>query len=282
MTPLYKFIGNPKLARSILGGAVKFTPPSELNDPAELNPTFNRDAVTESLRKLRTTGYSEQDMLHLGRQAAVLRILAPEFQASQVPESREVATRRIQSTHYDSTSALDQYLMDMSHVIRSKVGFFCLSKRFDSLPMWAHYAANATGFVVEYINLDTVFCGDETGILRQLRDVSYEPEIEGVTFAPCSHESLFFSKYSDWSYESEVRAVLPLAECRAQSADGRTLYLYDLPLKSLHRLVLGWNIDPSKAKDIQVAVAETNPCVQVVQAHFRRGKISIGDPCCIF
>jgi hypothetical protein len=279
MTPLYKFIGNPERARSILGGEVKFTPPSELNDPAELNPTFNRDAVTESLRILRTTGYSEQDMLHLGRQAAVLRILAPEFPRLSVPETPEEATMRIRSPRYDSTSDLDQYLMSMAEVIRSKVGFFCLSKRFDSLPMWAHYAANASGFVIEYVNLDEIFCGDATGVLSQIRNVRYEREIEGVTFDPCSHESLFFTKYSDWSYEAEARVVLPLAECRAKPAEARKLYLYDLPSESLNRLVLGWNIDPSKSKDIQAAVAEINPCVQVVQAQFRRGEISLDDPC---
>lgn len=194
MSSLYKFLGNPAIARSVLAGSIKFTPIAELNDPAELNPTVNHEAVIASLRRLRETGYSQDDLIHLRRQGAVLQALSPCSQAVPVPSTPEEATRLIQSRFYDSTSTLERLLTQTARDIASKVGLFCLSRRFDSLPMWAHYAANATGFAVEFAGLENEFTGDATGVLRQLREVTYAQEIEGVTFDPKSHESLFFSK----------------------------------------------------------------------------------------
>jgi len=140
--------------------------------------------------------------------------------------------------------------------------------------MWAHYAANATGFAVEFAGLEDEFTGDATGVLRQLREVTYAQEIEGVTFNPKSHESLFFSKYMDWSYEQEVRVVLPLADCHQHIHDQGILYLYNLQPKYIRRVILGWNINRTSADAVQDAVSEVCPNVEVVQAQFRLGKVS--------
>ncbi|WP_333583783.1 DUF2971 domain-containing protein [Rivihabitans pingtungensis] len=275
MPALYKFLGNPAIAHSVLAGSIKFTPIAELNDPAELNPTLNREAVMASLSRLREIGYSQDDLIYLRRQEAVLQALSPSAQAVHVPSTPEEATRIIQSPFYDSTSTLERLLSKTARDIASNVGLFCLSRRFDSLPMWAHYAANATGFAVEFTDLESEFTGDATGVLRQLREVTYAQEIEGVTFDPKSHESLFFSKYMDWSYEQEARVVLPLADCRQHIHDQSILYLYDLPTKFIRRVILGWNINRTSVDVVRDAVSEFCPNAEVVQAKFLRGKVSL-------
>lgn len=275
MPALYKFLGNPAIARSVLAGSIKFTPIAELNDPAELNPTLNREAVIASLSRLREIGYSQDDLIHLRRQGAVLQALSPSTQTVHVPSTPEEATRIIHSPFYDSTSTLERLLSQTARDIASKVGLFCLSRRFDSLPMWAHYAANATGLAVEFTGLESEFTGDATGVLRQLREVTYAQEIEGVTFDPKSHESLFFSKYMDWSYEQEARVVLPLADCRQHIHDQGILYLYDLPTKFIRRVILGWNINRTSVDIVRDAVSEFCPNAEVVQAKFLRGKVSL-------
>lgn len=277
MPTLFKFIGNPDVAKSIASGTVKFTPIAELNDPAELNPVLNREAVESSLNRLRRSGYSEQDMLELRRQGTLLQTLAPEAQAISVPTTQEQANRVIQSSFYDSFPILDRLLTTTAHTIASRVGVFCLSKRFDSLPMWAHYANNAAGFAIEFANLDESFKGDDTGVLRQLREITYTNEIEGVTFDPKSHENLFFSKYSDWGYEQEVRVVLPLSECRLKQLDSGNLYLYDLPNRCINRVILGWNMQQATVDTVKAVLKEENPHVQVVRAQFQRGKVILAD-----
>ena len=77
----------------------------------------------------------------------------------------------------------ERLLSKLYRDIASNVGLFCLSRRFDSLPMWAHYAVNATGFAVEFTDLESEF----TVMLQAFyanREVTYAQEIEGVTFDP--------------------------------------------------------------------------------------------------
>lgn len=273
MHPLYKFVASPEAVKFILNGEVKFTPISELNDPSELVPSIDRVAVFESLSRLRRDGYSDEDMRHLRQQGALLQTLAPQFQAVAVPKHRDEATALIRSAFYDSLPTLERLLTETANHMARQVGLFCLTKRFDSLPMWAHYAANATGVAVEFRELDTVFTGDETGVLRQSTEVEYQRESYGVTFAPDSHRALFFSKFQDWSYEQEVRVVLPLTDCKKVEISGKALYIYSIPKKSVSRLILGWNMSAEDVQSLEKLVKEINSDVEICQAKFLRGKV---------
>lgn len=272
----YKFIANPRAVEFLIRGAVKFTPIDELNDPSELSPTFVTEDVVASLARLRRDGYTEEDLVHLRRQGSLLQRLAPRFQAVGVPSSTDEAAALIRAPFYDSVSALERLLEETAREMSSKVGLLCLSRRYDSLPMWAHYAANASGVVVEFRDLDNVFRGDDTGVLNAVISVRYASERGGVTFDPRSHEALFFDKFTDWSYEQEARVVLPLAECRRTSVNGNSLYLYDLPLECISRVILGWRLSGVEADAVRSIVGSVHPRVNIHQARFERGRVRIG------
>lgn len=272
MSTLYKYVANPSVAENFLEGSIKFSPIRELNDPSELTSNVIYEKVVQSLRRLRRDGYDEDDLLHLRRQEAVLRALAPEFQAVGAPASVEDANRLIRSPFYDQTQELDRLLQQTTEVISRKVGVFCLSKRADSLPMWAHYGGNATGFVVELNGLDEVFRGDETGVLWVPTEVRYQRDTGGVTFEPRSHDAIFFEKFSDWSYEQEVRVIAPLDSCKQVPTNPGILYLYDLPKHVIVRLILGWNIDEDVARRIEESAANSSR-VQVVRAKIDQGRV---------
>jgi hypothetical protein len=276
MPSLYKFIANPDAVQFLLRGVTKFTPIPELNDPSELIPNVIVEEVEASLTRLRQCGYSEEDMIHLRQQGNLLRRLAPEFQVIDVPGTKERATAVIRSPFYDQLSVLEQLLNNTAREMSTKVGLLCLSRRYDSLPMWAHYAANATGLVLELSDLDVVFPGDNTGVLRQPIPVRYEREHLGVTFDPQFHESLFFAKFQDWSYEREVRVVLPLADCRQEFVGGKPLYVYDIPSRCIARVIVGWNMVAENVELVRSHVHTINPKVEIVQARFARGYVNLG------
>lgn len=275
MSTLYKFIASAEAAKFILNGDIKFTPISELNDPSELVPHMDKMAVLNSLNDLRKRGYSDDDMTHLQQQGRLLQTLAPRFQAIGVPQSKAEATRIIRSPYYDSMEILERLLNETAQEISSKVGIFCLTERFDSLPMWAHYAANANGFAVEFQELGQSFQGDETGVLRQPTSINYQRDSYGVTFDPQSHRSLFFTKFQDWSYEQEVRVVLPLSECKKLELSERTLYTHKIPKTCIAQLILGWNMNPADILVIQQQVRDHNPDVKISRAQFVHGKITL-------
>lgn len=274
MQPLYKFIDSPDVAEYFLAGRIKFTPISELNDPSELTSNVLPEKVYKSLNKIRITGYNEEDLLQLQQQGAVLNKLAPRFQATPVPNSIEGANRLIRSSFYDQTDLLVSVLSKTANEISKKVGVFCLTKRLDSLPMWAHYANNAKGLVVEFEKLDSVFNGDETGVLWSLIDIRYQKEKGGVTFDPKSHDALFFEKFSDWSYEQEVRVVAVLDTCDTMSLEnGHRIYFFDLPPSKVKRLILGWKMSQEKVNFIKQKAHEMHSTADIVQARFENGRI---------
>lgn len=276
MRPLFKFISQPDDVKFLLQGYLKFTSIPELNDPSELLPNVIPEDVERSRIRLRAVGYSDEDLIHLRHQGALLDRLAPDFKAIPVPTTKEEANRRLQSKIYDNLPFLGRQLAGTAELISSRVGLFCLTMRVDSLPMWAHYAQNAAGLVVEFSKLHSVFLGDNTGVLRQPRQVQYERERGGVTFDPHSHESLFFSKFEDWKYEQEVRVVLPLDECRRVSVPGRQLYLFSIEPSRIKRIILGWRMTLEAGERVLDLVRAHNPAVEVVQAQIEKGRVLIG------
>jgi len=275
MNPLCKYIADPIAVPFLLRGLIKFTPIPELNDPSELMPNVIPDEVMTSLARLRRVGYTKEDMTNLRRQENLFQRLAPQFQVVGVPETPEKATALIRSVFYDRLSTLERRLSETALEVSSKVGLFCLSLRYDSLPMWAHYAGNAAGLVVEFVDLDRIFQGDNTGVLSQPRAVRYERDRLSVTFETDSHESLFFAKFADWSYEQEVRIVLPLTDCRKDSIGDRHLYVREIPQACIVRLILGWNMPNDVRKAIRVHVQEFNPKVRIIDARVVHGRVNL-------
>ncbi|WP_444914525.1 DUF2971 domain-containing protein [Microbulbifer sp. TRSA007] len=271
----YKYISDWRALPYLLKGSIKFTPISELNDPSELTSNIIREDVMASLDRLRERGYSDEDLHCLQQQGVLLSKLSPGSQAVPTPKTKEQATQLIRSSFYERVDLLETLLENTTNEISSKVGIFCVSKRFDSLPMWAHYANNANGLVVEFKNLDSIFTGDDTGILNQLVDVKYEREFYGVTFDPRSHEALFFYKFSDWSYEKEVRVVLPLASCSSSKFENHTIYTMNIPVTCISRVFLGWNMKGSEIDKARDVVNTNESKISLSSTKFNKGKITI-------
>jgi hypothetical protein len=158
-------------------------------------------------------------------------------------------------------------------LIRAKVGILSLSERHDSLPMWAHYADQARGFVVIFENLDKIFNGDETGSLNVAKRVDYAEEFIGMTFDPSTQDRLFFSKLQDWSYEREWRVVTALEGCR-RSPDAR-LYLRDVTPSPLTGVICGWRVTEKDRLLLRDELERVSPKVEVVSASLARGKIDL-------
>ncbi|HYN54173.1 MAG TPA: DUF2971 domain-containing protein [Methylotenera sp.] len=269
----YKYIAGSSSVPYFLKGCIKFTPIPELNDPSELTSNVILDDVLHSLERLRTYGYSKEDLIYLQQQSNLLQILAPGFQAIDVPQSPSAATTRIRSPFYDRIPLLLSLLEQTANAISSKVGIFCLSKRFDSLPMWAHYADNASGLVVEFVDLEKDFSGDSTGILKKPVNVRYERERNSITFEPQSHESLFFDKFQDWGYEQEVRIVMPLKECNVVNSGSHQLYLYNIPVERVSRLILGWRMADTIVDEIIKQVSLCEHRIEVIRSKISKGRV---------
>lgn len=272
--PLFKFVASPLSVQKILCGQLKFATIRDLNDPNEMLAEMNVQAVAESRTELRRTGFSELQFEWLVHQAAVLQRLAPHMQAIPLPRSRQAASEQLHSRFYDNLSVMEKLHRQTVELMQDRVGMLSLTSTYSSFPMWAHYAANASGFVVEFRDLHKVFPGDKTGSLNALKQVEYLAEPSGMTFDPATQDKLFFSKHLAWSYEQEWRVVLPLDDCD-ELVPG--LHLKKIDISHVTGVILGWQCRTEDRDAVIQAVASTNPNAVVKHATIQHGKIILQD-----
>lgn len=94
---------------------------------------------------------------------------------------------------------------DLIQVYRHKLGLYCLTERNDSILMWSHYAADHTGYCLEFE------ATDDTPVFGTAQQVSYAdtyPEINFYNTPDSDKVTLsFLTKFTDWSYEREWRII---------------------------------------------------------------------------
>jgi hypothetical protein len=273
---LFKFVGSTSAVLNIARGSLKFTPIEELNDPSELTPVMDRPAVRSSLQILRNNGMTHDQFDWLQRQGAILDLLSPEEKVLSAPRTLQEANRMLSISAYENLDYLEQKLFATIKNIRARVGILSLSQRCDSLPMWAHYADLARGFVVVLENLDRSFRGDETGSLNTPRPVVYAEQFIGMTFDPSTQDRLFFSKLSDWSYEREWRVVTALNDCH-RSSDGK-LYLRSVDRLHLTGVICGWRASADDVSYLGHELMRLNPEAKLVSAVLDGGRVSLRPP----
>jgi hypothetical protein len=209
-------------------------------------------------------------------QGAVLDLLAPEEKVLNAPKTLAAANQMLEIAAYDNLDHMERKLFATIETIRTRVGILSLSERFDSLPMWAHYANLATGFVVILERLEDTFNGDDTGSLNIAKPVIYAERFLGMTFDPSTQDRLFFSKLSDWSYEREWRIVTALSRCR-RSPD-EELYLRDVDSSYLTGVIAGWRVKAGDLSLLRSELQRINPKASIISASLDGGRVVLNPP----
>jgi len=143
--------------------------------------------------------------------------------------------------------------------------------------MWAHYANNALGFVIEFENLQSVYLGDETGILNEIKDIEYTNRRSGISFDRGSYNSLFFEKNKDWEYESEKRIVTDLNSCIEYSIGDEVIYIQTISKQYISKVIFGWKIPESTIHRLSKEVCSINPNVNIAISKIEDGLVEINN-----
>jgi len=292
----YKFLhddGNHNVLKSCLDGNLLFSRIPELNDFSETFAVADKEEIDCSLAEMRRDGCSEEEQRCFYEHVELMEKVFPEFKNVfesfkslnlsrpfpfiQIDGLIQMAAGRglgINSLN-GMTNVLPSFLQLTNELIQDRVGIFCVSEDVKNFPMWAHYADNAKGFVVEYKNLEKLFSGDGTKMLNQIQEVGYYGEKRpAVSLKPDKLNALFFSKQEKWDYEAEWRVVKPLAECKKKSVgcgSERCFFKMENPKEYISRIIVGWNGNLEEVKSI----VDEKLGVPVVQANVVNGNIEI-------
>lgn len=166
---------------------VWFSPLAQLNDPFECRPwfTFNgrrKDIVDSMARGLR------------------------HYRPDLTPENARAAAVRIfrEGRHRDPDT-WERLRKDMIETLGQQVGLYCLSEHNDSILMWSHYAADHSGYCLEFE------ATNHTPFFGAALQVKYSAEFPVIDFFTTPTEEqvdlVFLTKYDGWSYEGEWRII---------------------------------------------------------------------------
>jgi len=160
---------------------------ASLNDPFECTPSFV------------FTHEPDEIMAQLIR---VLRNNNPNLTYESAVADATVIYR--QGRHRDP-AMWEALRTDLIHIYRHKIGLYCLTKRNDSILMWSHYAADHTGYCLEFE------ATDHTPVFGTAQRVTYASDYPEINFYNTQKEDkvslIFLTKFSDWSYEREWRII---------------------------------------------------------------------------
>jgi len=270
---LYKYITSESALKNIVAGKIKFATLDSLNDPTELLPKIYENELVKSLEEKRVNGYRKDDLLDLERQELLFRKLSPETMVISAPESIEHANSIISLPIYDNLDYLKKMFNKTVEIMSSRCGILCLSTKYDSLPMWAHYANMALGFVIEFEDLQSEYSGDETGILNEIKEIDYKNKRSGVTFNKGSYKSLFFEKNKDWEYESEKRIVTDLNSCTKYNIGDEVIYIQKISKQHISKVIFGWEIPESTIFRLSKEIRSINPGVKIAVSAIEDGLV---------
>lgn len=288
---VYKYVGQAG-ARAILANrTLRFTRPSEMNDPFDVYiddlfelpvPDLLKQHRLDAIELLVNDPQKFSDMMQLDAaevadMAALVRSSPPEkraeFEALIVSENFAEFDPELAQLQQTLERQRDQIIAQFQ-----SAGIFCATRNHANLLMWAHYADQHRGVVLGF-KPDLA----RDSYLRVLQPVIYtdeRPSFYGSidTMAAGMSESdvqalnrrLVYTKSTDWSYEAEERIYVP-----REVADGEPAsYLSFFP-EELVELYLGCRVSADFKRDIIEAAKSVNDDVAIFQARPAKGSYAL-------
>lgn len=246
----YKFVSFAR--KDILtNGMIRFAPIGSFNDPFELEPSITPYSkkflqyINEiSERDLKKITMTEADYVYSAERVDSIEYYKDKYRA-------EVGKYGVLSL--SSNDTINQLLT------------VSMPERKDprtNILMWSHYADSHKGFVIEF-RADFV-----EGV--KLEKVEYSDIRHVVTFEDIDEnnfDNIFFRKSSDWEYEQEYRAVLPLSN--ASEIHDERFHLYKINKSSINSITFGCAMSEEEKKIIMDIVKKDPGFKGVKMQHAR-------------
>jgi len=220
MNVLYKYMP-PARTDVLRDGRIRYTQPMVFNDPFESKPHVASMPARELMERV-SKSESERMQLSDQERRAILK-------AAEDPE------------HYAKVEAAMMMMMG------TMVGVLSLTEKCSNLLMWAHYAAEHTGFVIGFDtthgywnNFGDEKGNDHVGVLRKVDYSEKRPSIAHL--AKMTLAETYFAKSIEWEYEQEWRVFRGMERADhiiELSDDAPPICLFNFPKESVSEIVLG-------------------------------------------
>ena len=222
---LFKYLDFEGL-QHVLNGNVKFAQPGAFNDPFEMLPVLDMEAI--ALEREERSLSIDCDILAPRR--------ADDGRVDELPESLY--------TH-------DAFSRQIRDQLDRQIGVLCLCRNPSSLLMWAHYADSHTGGLIEFDEGHEYFS-------QGLHDVYYTKRRprRPIGWYMNAREPIPVSelcvKSSEWGYEEEVRLIRQLSDCTRHPARRRDfpIYTMSIPPEAIRAITVGKRMPQDRVEQL--------------------------------
>jgi len=269
---LFKYLARARLD-VIENLRIRFTPLMATNDIFEVRQTFkklvgprfdqllseqavNVDPESVAIEELRKLGFSDEQARALATET-LTREYGPNFKTVFQNMIENVA-KAVLPAALNRDNSIEQILTNVG----GRLVALSLSEEQHDSVMWAHYAEQGHGLVLEFDTTHSFFSqSPKTGKTRRLQKVEYfDGQIEELMEAPLK---ALISKTTNWAYEKEWRLVLERDEADVVlSGSLNPIHLFDLPAGCISRILLGYNADAKFVQDVKNITAASLPRVE--------------------
>ena len=268
---LYKYVPFQRIS-FLQDRLIRFTQPHLLNDPWEIQTNYDRVFPEGTWEKLHEESIDEvsdisdkvfDDLIDKIGNDPENREIIEDFRqqfASQHGPVYEDFLRFIEPNFIEVCSFFEKQAEDLASLAGRQMGVLSLAELPDDPTMWAHYADEHRGFVIEFDSSHPFFTGEDGGSEpeRRLHKIAYadEPPKAPVLFPDtdlewAEVERRFFTKHSSWTYEKEWRVVRRLKEAdKVIASKDDDICLFEVPAVCVTGVVLGCRMAPDQRQQI--------------------------------
>lgn len=221
---------------------LRFTQPSDLNDPFECLPQKPSDQDIKNMIDVVKTKLIQQ---------------------AKSTEETKFYLDKVKGLEYDIENNIKGNLVDKMYYeaydnINTEIGILSLSKNWYNTLMWSHYTKSHSGFCIGFNPEHSYFenyLSEDKNTSKTIDEVEYASERlkiqTDINQKPLELEP-FFTKSMDWKYEEEIRmvATLDFAD-KIKKNKPNDIYLFKVPHNALTEIIAGANIDKKNEEKLK-------------------------------
>ncbi|MGR0183720.1 DUF2971 domain-containing protein [Azospirillum aestuarii] len=234
---LYKYVTADRID-VIQNKMIRFTPPCALNDPFEMQPIIGGLADDDFIEREFEENY-EQTIRKLYDSEPAFALAMP-FNAFRVfaMRQKQVTLNGMKAMAKQAMPILNEKIQELNQ----HIGVLSLTTAPENLLMWAHYAGNHQGMVIEFDGSSHFFNRkrSENDECYHLREVNYSTERPKRNFIDIDASILLLTKSVEWGYEKELRVMAPLRDAsKVIKGPECDIHLFSFDPKCVSSIIFG-------------------------------------------
>jgi hypothetical protein len=251
---LYKYLSPARLS-VIDNFMIRFTQPSQLNDPFE------------SALLIDISSYDAYETSE-----AMIEQLALEVECETEEERIQLEAAKAEMRQYAKDLLLPHKVgKDLAEHLDRAQGVLSLSRTNDSLLMWAHYSDSHRGYAIGVDEKHPFFSRkDNTGEPTKIQNVIYTSRRVLVDpRSPDFAQRMLCYKSLEWAYEEEVRVFTTFSRDFSDFEKHKVdqIHLFALPRDCIKEIYIGANASPETRAAILATVDRRKLDVKVFEAY---------------